>query len=107
MVCAGHTNFSDSPLFAPGPLRKLQGAGDIDCVTFIDQVTRLSLCALEIFLRRRTSSGNAVKTPAPGDLGSVVLGEDLAVAFPEARVKRVCAGGVMPSPRTKRSSTVP
>ncbi|CAM9244000.1 unnamed protein product, partial [Ectocarpus sp. 12 AP-2014] len=35
---AGHTNFSDSPLFAPGPLRKLQGAGDIDCVTFIDQV---------------------------------------------------------------------
>ncbi|CAM9231779.1 unnamed protein product [Ectocarpus sp. 13 AM-2016] len=104
---AGHTNFSDSPLFAPGPLRKLQGAGDIDCVTFIDQVTRLALCAFEIFLRRRTSSGNAVKTPAPGDLGSVVLGEDLASAFPEARVKRVCAGGVMPSPRTKRSSTVP
>ncbi|CAB1111999.1 unnamed protein product [Ectocarpus sp. CCAP 1310/34] len=104
---AGHTNFSDSPLFAPGPLRKLQGAGDIDCVMFIDQVNRLALCALEIFLRRRTSSGDAVKTPAPSDLVSVVLGEDLAVAFPEARVKRVCAGGVMPSPRTKTSSTVP
>ncbi|CAM9341336.1 unnamed protein product [Ectocarpus fasciculatus] len=91
---AGHTNFSDSPMFSPGPLRKLQGAGDIDCVTFIDQVTRLALCAFEIFLRKRTGSGDEVKPP--GDLASVVLGEDLAVAFPEARVKRVCAGGVLP-----------
>lgn len=71
------------------------------------QVTRLALCALEIFLRRRTSSGDAVKTPAPSDLASVVLGEDLAVAFPEARVKRVCAGGVLPSPHIKRSNTMP
>lgn len=46
MVCAGHTNFSDSPLFAPGPLRKLQGAGDIDCVMFIDQVRPVLLAAV-------------------------------------------------------------
>lgn len=60
------------------------------------QVTRLTLCALEVFLRRRTDSGAAVQAPAPADLASAVLGSDLPTAFPEARVKRACARGVLP-----------
>ncbi|CAM9163702.1 unnamed protein product [Pylaiella littoralis] len=93
---AAHNNFSDSALFAPGIMRRLKSAGKMDGVTFIDQVTRLTLCALEVFLRRRTDSGDAVKTPAPADLAKVFLGSDLSVAFPEARVKRACARGVLP-----------
>ena len=62
----------------------------------IAQVTRLTLCTLEVFLRRRTDSGGAVSAPAPADLAAAVLGSDLAAVFPEARVKRACAGGVLP-----------
>lgn len=61
------------------------------------QVTRLNLCALEVFLRRRTKSGDADKTPPPVDLSSVLVGSDLPVAFPEAHVRRGRAGGVLPS----------
>lgn len=60
------------------------------------QVTRLTLCALEVFLRRRDASGGALDSPAPADLASAVLGSDLPVVFPEARVKRACARGVLP-----------
>lgn len=62
----------------------------------ITQVTRLTLCALEVFLRPRTDSGGAVNAPAPADLASAVLGSDLPATFPEARVERACARGVLP-----------
>ncbi|CAM9150551.1 unnamed protein product [Scytosiphon promiscuus] len=93
---AAHNNFSDSALFSPVVMRKLNNAGKIDGVTFIDQITRLTLCALEVFLRRRTDSGDAVKTPAPANLASSILGSDFAKVFPEARVKKACARGVLP-----------
>eukprot|EP00903_Cladosiphon_okamuranus_P017572 g16185.t1 len=93
---AAHNNFSDSTLFAPGIMRKLKNAGKMDGVTFIDQVTRLTLCTLEVFLRRRTDSGAAVNEPVPADLASAVIGSDLPAVFPEARVKRACARGVLP-----------
>ncbi len=60
------------------------------------QVTRLTLCALEVFLRRRDASGGALDSPAPADLASAMVGSDLPVVFPEARVKRACARGVLP-----------
>lgn len=60
------------------------------------QITRLELCALEVFLRRRTESGDADKTSPPSELSAVLLGSDLADVFPEARVERVSAGGVLP-----------
>lgn len=62
----------------------------------IAQVTRLTLCTLEVFLRRRTDAGGAVDAPAPADLATAVLGADLPAVFPEARVKRACARGVLP-----------
>lgn len=61
------------------------------------QVARLLLCSLEVFHRRRTESGDADGTSPPSDLASVVLGSDLPAVFPEARVKRLCAGRVLPS----------
>ena len=60
------------------------------------QVLRLTLCALEVFLRRRTEQGDAVKTPPPSDISSALLGLDLAENFPEAWVRRGGAGGVLP-----------
>lgn len=56
----------------------------------------MTLCALDVFLRRRTESGDAVHTPTTDDLAKAVLGSDLPVVFPEARVKRACARGVLP-----------
>ena len=56
----------------------------------------MTLCTLEVFLRRRTDSGRAVDAPAPADLAAAVLGSDLPAVFPEARVRRACARGVLP-----------
>lgn len=56
----------------------------------------MTLCAFEVFLRRRTESGDAVKTSPPSDLSSVLLGLDLDAKFPEAWVRRGGAAGVLP-----------
>eukprot|EP00904_Undaria_pinnatifida_P013309 jgi/Undpi1/9108/HiC_scaffold_26.g11566.m1 len=93
---AEHNNFSDAALFAPDIMRSLKTAGKMDGTTFMDQVLRLTLCALEVFLRRRTEQGDAVKTPPPSDISSALLGLDLAENFPEAWVRRGGAGGVLP-----------
>ncbi|CAM9846879.1 unnamed protein product [Sphacelaria rigidula] len=90
-------NFSDMALFAPDRVRQTGGAGKMDSMTFNDQVSRLLLCSLEVFLRRRTDSGDADPTSPPSDLASVLLGSGLAAVFPEARVERLSAGGVLPS----------
>lgn len=66
------------------------------------QITRLELCALEVFLRRRTDSGDADKTSPPSELSKVLLGSDLADSFPEAWVERVSAGGVLPPIDTRK-----
>ncbi|CAM9457447.1 unnamed protein product [Ascophyllum nodosum] len=95
---AEHNNFSDSPLFAPNIMRKIKSAGKMDPVAFIDQVSRLSLCNLEAFHRRRTKGGGLDSSqPLPDDLTSALIGDDLAAVFPEASVRRGCTGGVLPS----------
>lgn len=62
------------------------------------------LCVLEVFLRRSSGPGGGDHPRSPlaesselADLATVLLGSDLAGVFPQARVERVCSGGVLPS----------
>ncbi|CAM9153531.1 unnamed protein product [Discosporangium mesarthrocarpum] len=90
-----HQNFSDVGVLAPEVLRALKSVGEADGAYINDQVSWIMLCALETFL---TPQRNVIvpSSPSPGILE--LLGENGAVlpSFPEATIRRVSAGGILP-----------